>query len=659
MTPIASAASTPSGAISEELSVNRETILASLVLTPLVALPLVSLHYWIPVLVALCALWSWQIYCRRWAAPRTIMRIALVLSTTLPLLQWGSAGIATLAISMLAMTYAFKLLELRAHRDLYIIVLMGYSLVAVSLLFNSSIYAGIYAGLCCGALTVNLVIMHQTQPDYVRAVRTALGLLAQAAPLVLVLFVLFPRIDPLWARHAPSIARTGISDFVRPGDIAELIQSNEVAFRVSFDGPAPAVQQRYWRGLVYETWIDGGWRAARSEEQSSQPLPDSAVLAYQYEVLMAPSSESWLYALDYPIAEGDIVSTSARTLRAAAPVNSPLLYSVQSYHHVGEQLDYFDYRHNLALPAGENPRLQTFARSLRAQHRDDASFVAALQAHLASGGYGYTLTPTLLPRSHAMDALWFESKQGFCAHFASASAFILRSAGIPTRLVGGYRGGSLNALGGHLVVRQSDAHVWVESWIDGAWQRFDPTDSVPLAAPVERISAVREGRERPDSEIAMFSALEWAEHRWNVWVAGFDQTKQKQLLERLLGQLTPQIWTGVIVAVLMLFALLGGVAVWAHRRPKRHRDPLRRAMQNFERRAARHGLQRDAAEPISAFIERCTATHAPQRPHSTLALQIQAALYAQGDPQEAAAALQRWSREIYPWRRATRPSREC
>ena len=503
------------------------------------------------------------------------------------------------------------------------VVFLSYFVIATEFLFDQSMAVAAYEFGAMVVVTAAMVGMNQfhTRVRPVASLRLAAGLVAQALPLTVVLFVFFPRVAPLWTVPLPGGGTTGISEQMTPGDIANLTQSDQLAFRVVFDDEVPAYQELYWRGLVYSDFHNGTWSAQKSRFVASPGEPAAAGDAASYQVLMEPTMRDWLYALDRAVPETPGVRRVADyTLRSRDPVMSVFRYEVSSY--PGARLDGRGMTRAMEVqatryPVDDNPRIQAYADELWQRTGDIDGFVRSLLQQISSGDYHYTLKPPILPSENSIDAFWFDTQRGFCTHYAGALVFMLRSVGAPARMVGGYQGGEINPITGHLVVRQYDAHAWVEVWDEGrGWRRVDPTQAVAPARIESGIEAALSAEDR--AELAAMTAarlgdwtlvsslLNWSEsleHRWNLWVIGFDAGSQRGLLEDLLGDITP-----VRIGLAMLFfgALslsVAALALFWRRRPTR-RHPVERAFRSFGDAAARHGYEREVHESPMVFVER-------------------------------------------------------
>ena len=220
--------------------------------------------------------------------------------------------------------------------------------------------------------------------------------------------------------------------------------------------------------------------------------------------------------------------------------------------------------------------------------------------------FAYTLDVPLAGRNEVDDFL-FERRQGYCEHFSSAFAVLMRAAGIPTRVVTGYAGGYRNPIGDYWLIRRSDAHAWTEVWLpQRGWVRVDPTAAV---APERVYDTLADRASGTFGNFAMlapaFDASDWLRRGWNNMVLGFNAERQAALLRPLgLGQAGAA--TLISLLVLCTVVALAWMA-WLLARGERERDPLLRAWHRLGRRYARRGLARERHEPAEAWAQRVGA----------------------------------------------------
>jgi protein-glutamine gamma-glutamyltransferase len=621
---------------------------------------------WLWAVVALCLGWRWMMFRGAWPAPGAWVKGALVVGASVAV-ALGSHPVFSVetATALLIVAFALKLLEMRSRRDAYLVIFLCYFAIATAFLFQQTIALAVFQLVAILIVTGAMIGLnqHDRQPDVARALRLAAGLLLQAIPLMLVTFLFFPRLAPLWSMPVPGGSQTGMADELRPGDVAQLARSDQIAFRVVFEGQAPPATEMYWRGLVFSHYAEGTWRQERTPEtraagQGAQAAERVGTRAVRYQVLLEPTQAKWVFALDVaqPLSSG---ISAARDFRLVAdePVTRLFRYQVQSTSGTRLDLELPEWvrRRDTRLPPGANPRARAFAEALLARASSPPAYAAAVLEHITQVPFHYTLEPPRLPARDDIDAFWFDSRQGFCAHYAGAFVFLMRAAGIPARMVAGYQGGEFNPRTGHLVVRQYDAHAWAEAWFEGqGWVRMDPTASVAPERIARGLEAALSEQDRAGLPLLAHARLgrhpliagmrNWFEaldHRWNLWVLGYDP----QLQARLLADWSPLRIALALLAGAAASAALVGVALLLRRPAPGH--PLVAALRRFSLRLRRDGLERRPEETVSAYFARLQATASLHRDAAGLLADIEAALY---NPDFAAAASSNRSMRRALWR---------
>ncbi len=553
--------------------------------------------------------------------PRWALLALALLATAGVLITYRTLFGRDAGVALLTVMTACKLLETRSLRDGVVLVLLGYLLVMSNLLFSQDIPMVAYLLAVVTLMLVSQMLIHHQHAGLtaLAPLRLAGKMVLAAVPVMLVLFVLFPRIPgPLWGLPKDAYqGRTGLSGEMEPGTISQLIQSGDVAFRVRFTGTMPPSAQRYWRGPVL--WnFDGRRWTLREEPLSPTPIafiPEGP--AVDYAVIMEPNNQRWLLALDLPasLPPRARMTPSFQLLRDQ-PVNEAYRYEVRSYpqYRTGELTNAERFM-GLRLPARSNPRSRELAESWRASDPRPEALVNAALALFREQSFYYTLKPPLLG-FHSIDEFLFRTRQGFCEHYASAFVFLMRAAGVPARVMTGYLGGERNEIGEYLIVRQSDAHAWAEVWLeDRGWVRIDPTAAVaPNRVQQGLYGALPDANEVPflarrggDYQWLRQLALGWdaLNIRWNEWVLAYGPDRQKEFLSGLgFGAVDWGEMTVVMVGMLGGLALIFLFLRWRSRLPP---DPVARAWQRFCARLARQGLTRGAHEGPLDFTERAIA----------------------------------------------------
>jgi transglutaminase-like putative cysteine protease len=557
---------------------------------------------------------------KQWALLAKWLRSLLAFVALLAvLLDYRTLNGIDAGTALLIVMAGMKLLETRTVRDLTVVVFLSYFALFAAFLYNQSLLRLPYMLITAWLLTITLMRIHQTAAMSVReAVGITGRMFLQALPLAILLFLLFPRLPgQFWAVPARGEAVTGLSEDMSPGDVSELSISGALAFRAKFAGAMPPPAQRYWRGPVLHDFDGRTWRQPRTSFMPQHVTTDGAT--YEYDLMLEPHQRRWIFALDVATLWPGRRATRSADLqllsRSGQPISTLTSFRLESAttYTVSGELPWAMRKADLLLPGGRNPRSVALARQLRERAGNDEAFIAAVLDKFRSEEYFYTLEPPRLELDSVDDFL-FNTRRGFCEHFASAFTMLARAAGIPACVVTGYQGGEFNPMSGYLVLRQSDAHAWSEVWLEGrGWVRVDPTAAV---APdrIERgiDAALAEGGESLPGSFLRQSALlsqlrlAWdaANTFWNNQVVAFGEDQQRWLLERLnIGDAGwEQLGIGLALALIGFFAVMSLYLGW-HFRP-RAKDPLAQIYDQLCRKLARHGLPRAAHEGPSDYVAR-------------------------------------------------------
>ncbi|MBS0389702.1 MAG: DUF3488 domain-containing transglutaminase family protein [Proteobacteria bacterium] len=636
---------------------------------------------WASAMAATLLAWrGWLAATARPLPGRWVTAVLLALVVVLTLLSHGTIVGRDAGVTLVAMLLALKMLELRARRDAMVVFFLGFFTLLANFFFSQSLpTAAVMLVALLGLLTA-LVNAHMPvgRPPLILPMRQAARMLLLGAPVMVLLFLLFPRMAPLWGMPADKPgARTGLSGQMRIGSMASLVQDGSVALRVRFDTPggeAPPPQELYFRGPVLTAFNGRDWYAlSQPEGQALTSTPPSpAQLRVQgaplrYELTLEPQQRPWLLTLDAARAAPELppgyLAQMSPELQwsASRPITGVLRYHAESYLRFahGPQRRTPEMRAYVQLPPDLNPRtralaLQMLADPQLADSGAQALVDAALQ-RLARGGYQYTLEPGLYGE-HTADEFWFERKQGFCEHIASAFVVLMRAMDIPARIVTGYQGGQMNAIDGYWTVHQSDAHAWTEVWLAGrGWVRVDPTGAVApgRVGRLQRLQAPRGAFGNAMAAVVSPKLLQelntlWEalNNGWNQWVLNYTQGRQLDLL-RALGLEAPD-WRDLVrlMGLLICAAAALGLAwaLWQRRR----QDPWQQLLQRARQRLARTGLALPPHLPPRAMAQAARARlGAAAEPAAQWLLRLEQARYAA----HPGATLPRLRRELarLPW----------
>lgn len=531
---------------------------------------LLRLPWWMSILLLGILVWRHEAGRRSWRLPGGVLRFFLVAGCIGAIFAYyglRDAGV-DIFVALLAAGSALRLLETRTVKQARQLCALSLVVLAAGFIYNQSIPAALHA-----FGTVVLVLLSWqvflSDPD-VPALRERLYgtgvLLMMATPPMLVLFLAVPRIGPLWAMPSPDdVANSGVSDELAPGGITELGMSDELAFRVGFDGNMPPASSLYWRGLALDRFDGFRWRRSRSsqvivERSSEDILPSgdaSGRSLLDYELIMEPSGQRWVYAM-YPLTAAGSELRMDRNMSLYA--NRPIiqrdrfrLSAMPGQESLRGMAGDAGRSRALRLPAAGEPRARALAGEWRAADMTDRQRVDTALQWFEARPFVYTLEPPAYGEQDGIDAFLFNGQAGFCGHFASAFAWLMRAAGVPARVVVGYQGGERNPYEDYLMVYQYNAHAWVEVWLEGqGWTLVDPTATVAperielgaeawLQAYGERsgLDPLGGGRNSPWLN-ALRLRLDSLDYDWNRWVINFDSESQFNLLESLTGQRTEQ-----------------------------------------------------------------------------------------------------------------------
>lgn len=536
--------------------------------------------------------------------------------------QFGTFNGITPGSALLTLMLGLKFMESWRPRDALVLNRLAFILMLAVFLSSQTLPVAVWlilAGWFQVMLMLRLARLGEPEP-LKEDLRHSGGLLLQALPVALILFVLFPRIPgPLWGTPAPDDrALTGLSDSMAPGRISQLAQSDALAFRVRFTGERqPEGDELYWRGPVFHAFDGQEWREGPTPPRTPELIRQGEPV--EQEITLEPHGRDWLLALDmpgHPPLPDDSRQRPDMRLEADNSVNERQRYEVRSWpdYTLAPEMPQAWQDRLTQLPEDLNPRTRSLAEEWHsATDGDGQAMIHRAMTHFREQPFYYTLQPPALGR-HAMDEFLFETRRGFCEHYAAAFTVLMRAAGLPSRVVTGYAGAEFNPLAGHYRVLQSNAHAWSEVWLPGdGWVRVDPTTAIP-AGRVETDAGAR-GEEAANGSGGAWSLrrlglqlnLAWdaIQARWDKWVLAYGPDSQQAFLERLgLPGKDAMKLAAIMVALIGLTMLAVWFGLSLSQRPAGPRDPVERLWQVFQRRMARAGLERHASEGPTTWLER-------------------------------------------------------
>jgi len=582
-------------------------------------------------------LFLWRLMCinhKNRLAPKWLIFLIGVFSFVGIYFYFGTPFGKTAGSAILSILLALKLHESHSTRDYMLLISLSFFIIVTNFLFSQSIPNVLFMLLAIIILITSLLSINQGSASLSikYKLRFATKTLLQAIPLMLVMFVFFPRISgPLWKLpNEKPTAQTGLSDRMSPGNISSLIQSNAVAFRVKFDDTIPAHAKLYWRALVLWYFDGNTWERGRNNRSPLKNFYPTSKNKTRYTVTLEPHQKNWLYGLDLPaIVPDTILYTNNYTLRSQHKITSLYQYQITSV------LDYltkspispWEKSAGLNTPLNTNPKTLQLGKNLAQQYQDKHEIINHVLRLFNQQNFHYTLKPPLTPGFNSVDQFLFKTKRGFCEHYASSFTLLMRAAGIPARVVVGFQGGTINPLNKVITVRNSDAHAWSEVWIkDKGWVRIDPTAAIaPQRIEKNLESALDADEVRPfhmqiNSGFIKDILFYWdaIDNQWNQWVVGYDQKFQQRLLEKIFNKkidFTESLTYMIIGFTLLIFIIsLFILKPWN----KQKTDPVVKTYNNFCKKLALKGITRKSHEGPLDFAKRAIENLPQHRDSITL-----------------------------------------
>lgn len=542
-------------------------------------LPIWVLPFWL-----VCFLWRIQIFKTRFNYPRWPLKAVLVLSLGLGMFfAYGNFLNPESGSILLVATFSLKLIESRTTRDGWVLIFLALALIAVGFLFETNIVYAVYNLLTITVITGAMFGLqntshkgHKPMGHVKLALKTASLLLVQALPLMIILFIVFPRLPPLWqlpSQKQSNQTKTGLSDSMSPGDFSELSQSKATAFWADFLDSLPAKKTLYWRAMTFDQFDGRTWKASSLVAYPTVPEINKQGIAVPYRVLMEPTQRNWIFALDYsPLTANsninirDFQAFIDGRIESVLPVMEKITYQLDSYPNAllsPSRLPSTILIQNKKLPKTGNPKAHAWAETLVKEHAGDPEAIAnAIWTYFREQEFFYTLQPPTLGEN-SIDEFLYESRRGFCEHFSSTFAFVMRSAGIPTRVVTGFQGGEIDVPNKRVLVRQLDAHAWNEYWVEGkGWIRIDPTEAVApnrieMGLLGELGEEVANNLLGTDTSYGKFKnqfekIVGIINYKWNITILGYQQNTQGAFLKGLFGDVS---WVNLLIYSILIICI--------------------------------------------------------------------------------------------------------
>lgn len=617
----------------------RDTLFLLFVTAWVIAPQVANLPVWASAMAGGMLLWrGWMAWKGRPLPGRWLLAALVVVAVVGTLITHRTILGRDAGVTLMVMMLAFKTLELRARRDAMVIFFLGFFTMLSNFFFSQSLLTAAAMLVALLGLLMALVNAHMPvgRPPLAQTFRMAGTMALLGAPIMVALFMLFPRMSPLWGMPGENLTgRSGLSGTMKIGDMAEIALDERVAIRLRFEGApndVPPQSELYFRGPVMAAFNGREWQAEPFREDSAWAariaVPANLQVsgpAVRYEVTLEPQRQPWLMVLEATPEAPELSNMQAYMTQdlqwmTTRPITEVMRYQAVSYpeYRHGPQQATRQLRVYTELPPGFNPRTLALAAEMQADPAlagggTEALVNAALQ-RLRTGGYSYSLEPGVYGEQTA-DEFWFDRKEGFCEHISSAFVVLMRAMDVPSRIVTGYQGGELNSVDGYWTVRNADAHAWAEVWMEGrGWVRVDPTGAVApgrvgafqrLRAP-EGAFASAMGTISPGMVQTMRAVWEAVNNRWSQWVLNYSQSRQFDLLKSM-GFESPS-WQDLTTVLGILVGIAaGGGGLWTLWERSQH-DPWLRLLARARQRLAKAGLVLPETLPPRSMAQQAT-TH--------------------------------------------------
>ena len=574
-----------------------------------------------------CLVWRFILEKKGLKCPKLWLRFLVGLIGVLLILRLHGTIIGlTPGMGLLLLLIALKVLEMRTEREFMLLGYLAFFILLTSLFFSQTLLACLYVCIVFIILTATIVQFTGGASEGFRLgslLRYTTMLVVQTLPLIILLFIFLPRMKggALLQLSKPKAAQSGMSDQINPGSVAELTESEEDAFRVDFpNGETLSYNDLYWRVAVFTDCHGLIWRnSKREKENMGRPILTGPLI--DQRISMEPHTGGWVYALDRPLfSNGPVYMTTGNVLTMNLPINERMNIRVTSQ--IGNDRTPISSRMKTSLtqvPENLSPRTRLLVDSWTKQAKEPRELMKLALNMFRKENFRYTLTPGTYS-SDGLDEFLFERKLGFCEHYAAAFATLMRLAGIPSRMVAGYHGGEINPFSNYLIVRQADAHAWVEIWVgEEGWIRVDPVDYInplrvdsntPLASrfPVEMVNG-SSGLSNSNGPAVVQKFLDgfrlgWdaVNFQWNLHIVSYDQASQRDFYQRL-GIRNLLSWKLAAILLGGLLVVLSVVYFLVKPSPAK-KDQTLILYHDFCRVLARYGLPRGPNEGPKAFRQR-------------------------------------------------------
>lgn len=590
------------------------------------------LPWWMVSYAVICIVWRLLIHVGKAGYPHVLVKFSLAMLGTLQLIrEYGTLMSPDGGVAFLLLAYFAKLLEMHYRRDALVVMLLSFFVIPMQFLYDTTLGGAAWVIACELLIVATLVSFHHAiDQAYSRTpLVKSLKLVSLAIPVTVILFLFFPRLPPFWNLPTSNGSQTiGLSDQIDTETLSTLFKSGAVAFRAEFENPNVERKSLYWRGIVLE-YFDGSRWLIR-ENTATKPIQTKAEAdALRYKIYLEPSQQRFVFGLANVKSIGpfQVFRSDNGMLTTEKPVVGQTVYSASSdlrTSNIASTSTPIALDINRQLNRQTAPKTQALAkRMFQAADRNPQRMVNEITRWIFTNNFFYTLDPPAMGGDRIDDFL-FRTRAGYCSHYASAAAVMLRSVGVPARVIAGYQGGEYQTSGNYWMVHQYDAHAWVEYW-DGSqgWVMFDPTAAI---SPLRIEKGMEEmGNNEGGKFFDSYSVNQWPvlrqirrsidylNYQWIINVVGFQQQEQSRLMSEWFGGKELRHWLPWLIGTVSIVGVLVMAFVHWRDRPAPPHE-LDRLMLAALAKIRRRFRPRKPAETMSDYCIAYTNTGAVNGP---------------------------------------------
>ena len=453
-----------------------------------------------------------------------------------------------------------------------------------------------------------MVLSHRMEGNILEGFRSSMVMFMYSLPWVVVLFIFFPRISFEHADYGfkgEVTKRMGHDGTMFLDGNALLVPSERIVMEVSFQGKVPEASQLYFRGSILYIDKKDHWEALPEYSKRKNNVPYvSEGKNVHYNIILYPTQKRWLYMLDMPESsienstlDRDLISTVSKN------IEEPLHYFASSSLSptYTDKLDDVTYTISTKIDTEQNPQTYKVMADIKKNYPTDRERIDAVKNIFKTQALTYTLNPDALDTNHTTDSFLYDKRRGYCVHFAAAFATSIRMLGIPSRIVTGYKSSRENTINNYLIIREKDAHAWIEVYLDTQWQRVETT---ALATYIDEIAT----KTRTPYMDKINTYLLYVKYKIETWILYYSHVRQLQLLDY--AKKNPSFVFGFILSLITLL-ILSFIIIAYFRRPTYSSKALA-IIQPLLKSLKKQSYVRESNESIHQFLLRYTTEHPEQ-----------------------------------------------